>query len=415
MADTLRQQRGYLRFWTATTVSGFGSYLTTLALQVLVLTDLHGSATDVGLVNAARWAAYLALGLVAGVWIDRVRRRPVLVATDLGRGLLLGLVGALALTGHLTVALLVALVAVFGLLSLAGDAASQSLLPALVPRPLLVRANARLEQSGAAAQTTGPALAGVITTTLGAPVAILLDAVSYLVSGLMLVTLPHAEPAPSAVPRSARREVGEGLRWVYRHPTLTPLALNTHGWFLCWAVLGTVQVSYALTGLGFSALTLGLVFALGGLAALAGASATERSVARWGPGRVMLASRLGYGPGVVLVALAPSAADGHAAPLAVLLMAVSQLLIGLGMGLEGAAEMAFRQAVTPERLQGRMNTTLRSVNRAMIVVGAPLGGLLADTAGPRTALWVTAAGLVLVGLTFSRTRTVRAVMPQEPV
>lgn len=403
--DRLRQRPAFVRFWTAATLSDFGSAITALALQTLVLVDLGGTTTDVGLVNGARWVAYPLVGLVAGLWIDRVRRRPVLVITDLGRGVLLATICVLALSGRLGIVGLAALIALFGLLSLGNDSATQSYLPHLVPKPLLTRANARLEQSTAFAQTTGPALSGLLIKVVSAPVAILVDAVSYLVSGVVTATIPLAEGRTDTTARqTARTEIAEGLRFAYTHPTLGPLSRNSHAWFLCWAVLGTVSVAYAFNELGFTPLTYGLALALGGVATLVGTSVSERLTHRWGEGRVILISRFGYGPGVLLLVLAPNGTGSGPSGVAIAMIVASQVIIGLVFGAEGPPEMSYRQTVTPDRLQGRTNTTLRSVNRTMIVIGAPLGGLLADRAGPRVALTVAAVGFVVVGLTFARTK-----------
>lgn len=405
----LRHFPGYLRFWTASTLSDFGSAVTTLALQVLVLTSLGGTATDVGAVSSARWAAYLVLGLVAGMWIDRVRPLPVLVMTDLFRGLLLGAVCTLALTSSLTMPGLLVLIAAFGVLSLFHDSADLSFLPSLVPRPLLTRANARLELSTAVAQTSGPAVAGLLIRLVSAPVAILLDALSYLVGALVLLSIrsPEVRVVRAADPPTARAEIAEGLRWVYRHRLLGTLALNDHLWFFCWAVLNTVLVTYALTALGMGALALGITLALAGVGAVAGTSVSERAAQRWGAGRVMFVARLLYAPATALTALAPAVHGSEARWSALALFAAAQLVIGVAMGAEGPVEMGFRQALTPDRLQGRANTTIRSVNRTMIVIGAPVGGVLGDHLGLRPTLWIAAAGFALVALTFgfSRMRT----------
>ncbi len=183
---SLRRHPAYVRFWAADTVSMFGTHVTTLALQVLAVVTLHASATWLGVLNGARWVPYLLFGLVAGVLVDRYRRRPVLVGADLARAVLLGLIPVLAWADRLTMPALVAVVTAFGALSLLYDAAHQSYLPRLVPRELLTQANARMEQSAAVAQTTGPVLAGFLVKAVGAPLAILVDAASYLVSGLVL-------------------------------------------------------------------------------------------------------------------------------------------------------------------------------------------------------------------------------------
>lgn len=248
--ERLRDCPGFLGFWAAATVSGFGTYVTTLAIQVLVVVTLHEGAAGVGLVSAARWLPYLLFGLLIGVLVDRSRRRPLLVATDLIRGGLLVAVPVLAVTGHLTIVVLMAFMVVFGLTSLINDAASQSFVPRLVPGALLTPANARLDQSDAVAQTSGPALAGALVSLLTAPWAVLVDAASYLISGLLLLRVPVVEPQSRRVTlRGVRSEAAEGLHWVYRHRTLKPYAIGTHAWFLCFSVVNVIVPPFALRDL----------------------------------------------------------------------------------------------------------------------------------------------------------------------
>ena len=167
--------------------------------------DLDGSAADVGYVNAARWAPYLLVGLLVGVLADRVRRKPLLVSTDLARAAVLGAVPLFAVTQTLSVVVLVGVMAAFGLLSVCNDAAHQSFLPRLLPRAALPRANARLQQSNAIAQTSGPVLAGGLVAWLGAPVAVLVDAVSYLVSGVLIAVTPTTTRLRSGPPGVSAR------------------------------------------------------------------------------------------------------------------------------------------------------------------------------------------------------------------
>lgn len=408
----LRECPGFGRVWTAATISGFGSYVTTLAIQVLIVVTLHEGAGGVGLVSSARWLPYLLFGLLAGVLIERARRRPLLIATDLGRGLLLIAVPLLALAHRLSLPVLMGFMALFGLMSLVGDAAAQSFLPRMIPAHLLTAANARLDQSDAVAQTCGPALAGGLTSALGAPVAVLIDAASYLTSALLL-RIPTVEPPPRSVSlRGIRTEATEGLRWVYSHPTLRPLALNTHGWFLCNAAAGAVLAPFALRTLGLSAFGLGAAMAVGGVGGLIGSLAATRLGGGFGAGRVVIAARAGTAAGWLLVALSTPDWLGWA------LFAGAQLLVGLSMGAENANEMGYWQAVTPDALQARTNATRRSINRAMIVLGAPTGGLLADALGYRAMLYTAAAGFLIVSATLaaSRFRTARiddATAPQR--
>jgi MFS family permease len=381
---------GFARFWTAATVSSFGSYVTGVAVQVLIVRNLHQGAAGVGAVNAARWLPYLLFGLLVGALVERSRRRPLLIGADLGRGVLLAAVPVLAATGGLTLEVLMGLMAGFGLLSLVGDAAFQSYLPRLVPTYLLTRANARLDQSDAAAQTSGPALAGGLVAVLGAPVAVLVDAASYLASGLLLVRLPATEPARqrSSI-RQLPSEISEGLRWIYRHHTLRPLALATHGSFLCYAATGAVLAPFALRTLQLSALGFGLVLAMAGVGAVLGSLVAAGLGSRFGAGRVIIAGRAGTAAAWAVAALSPANPAGW------VVLSAAQLLVGLSMGAENANEMGYRQAVTPDRLQGRTNTTMRSINRAMVVAGAPVAGLLADSLGYRPVLAAASVGFLL--------------------
>ncbi len=388
----------YRRFWTASAVSTFGSSVTGLALPILAVVTLHASATGLGLLNAARWVPYLLFGLVAGVLVDRHRRRPILIGTDLGRAVLLCAVPVLYALGLLTLPVLIVLVAVLGALSLFFDAADQAFLPRLVPRSLLTSGNARLEQSDALAQTTGPVLAGALVKLLSAPLAIAVDAVSYLVSGLLLATIRVPDPAaPTAERRSLFTELREGTAWVYRHRMLAPMAVSGHLWFLAHSMLTTVYVLYAVRaqaagGLGLGAFQLGLTYAAAGAGAVVGGAAAHRAALRFRVGRTMVATHLLMPWPWLLV---PLAGGGNTA---LVLLAVSQLLFWLVLGAQGPVDMSYRQSVTPDRLQGRMNTTIRSLNRSAAMIGAPVGGLLADATTYRTALWVGIGGLVVSAL-----------------
>lgn len=402
---------GFARVWTASTVSAFGTYVTTLAIQVIVVLTLQEGASGVGLVNSARWLPYLLFGLIAGALVERSRRLPLLVATDVGRGLLLIVLPVLAWTHHLTLVLLMVLMAAFGLMSLVNEVAQQSFLPRLVPARLLTVANARLDQSDAVAQTSGPALAGALVSVLSAPVAVLLDAVSYLLSGLLLVRLPVFEPPRKrASLRSVRPEVVEGLRWVYRHPTLRPLALGTHAWFLCAAFAGAVLPPFALRTLGLSAFGLGVGLAVVGLGGLMGSLVAVPLGSRFGAGRVIIACRSGTGLAWAFVALSTSQGLGW------VMFGAGQLLLGLSIGAENANELGYRQAVTPDVLQGRMNATMRSINRSMVVVGAPIGGFVGDAIGYRFVLWGASAGFLAVAsvLALSRLRLARCAEEARP-
>ena len=185
-ATTLRRVPGFRSYWSAATVSSFGSAVSAIAVPVLVVTVLHATPFEVGLVNAAQFLPYAVFGLVIGAFVDRFRRKPLLVWASVGRGVTLGAIPVLWTTGLLTLWVTAAALFVFGMLSVVGSAATQSLLPRIVPRPLLLAANARVDQSEAAAQTVGPALGGVLVGLVTAPVAIAVDAVSYVVDAVLV-------------------------------------------------------------------------------------------------------------------------------------------------------------------------------------------------------------------------------------
>jgi MFS family permease len=403
-AERLRDYPGFVRFWAASTVSGFGAYITSLAIQVLVVINLHEGAAGVGLVSSARWLPYPLFGLVVGVLVDRSRRRPLLVITDVARGLLLIAIPVLGLTHRLSLLTLILFMVVFGLMSLANDAASQSFISRLVPVGLLTPANARLDQSDAVAQTAGPALAGGLVSLVTAPWAVLVDAVSYLASGLLLLHLPVIEPASRRVSmRGIGAEAAEGLRWMYGHRTLRPLALSTHGWFLCSAVAGAILPPFVLRTLGLSPFGYGIVLALGGVGGLLGSLIATRLGARFGAGPVVISCRVTTALAWALIATSTDRWFGW------IVFGVGEFIFGLSLGAENANEMGYWQTLTPDNLQGRVNATRRSVNRAMIVIGAPLGGLVGDAIGFRPVLWAVAAGFLIAatGLALTRFRGAR--------
>lgn len=383
---------GFVKLWVATTVSDFGTPVTALAVQVLVVVSLHASATEVGVINASRWVPYLLFGLVAGVLVDRYRRRPVLVATDLARAAVLGLIPLLAAVGWLTIPVLAGFMVVFGVLSLFNDAAHQAFLPRLVAPVALTRANARLEQSASAARTAGPVVAGGLVTALGASLSVLVDAVTYLGSGLVLASIGVAEPSGRRQP-SARPgwrlwpELGEGVRWVYRHPMLAPYAVSSHVWFVFNSMFSTVLVPFALRDLRIGALGLGVAYAAAGVGGVLGGAVSGWAGRRLGVGPVVVSTQVLFPVAFAVVAVSPGGAVAWG------VVAAGQFLFGLAVGVGSPTSLGYRQAVTPDHLQGRMNATIRSLNWGMITVGAPVGGLLADTLGYRAAVWIAAGGV----------------------
>jgi len=379
-ALTLLPRSSFARYWTAAAISSSGSAVTAVAMPVLVVQLLGATPFEVGAVNAAQFVPYALLGLIAGVYTDRWRRKPVLVWASVGRAFCLGAIPVLWLAGVLQIWILVIALLLFGAFSVFGFAATQSLLPRLVPRARLVTANARLDQADAAAQTLGPAIGGGLVGLLGAPVAIAVDAVSYLIDAALNASIQVDEPRPDSSARSLRNEIRDGLRWTYRHRTLTPLAASTHVWFLANGAAMTVLSLLALRSLGFTAYTYGLLLAVFGVTSLIGASIAPWCGARLGSGRVIILARVLYPVVWILVVIAPPAPVGAA------LLFVALPLQGLAAGVENSNEMGYWQALTPDELLGRANATRRSVNRTMAALGALTAGLVVGLIGDRPAL-----------------------------
>lgn len=379
-AVTLSPRSTFGRYWTAAAISSVGTAVTAVAMPVLVVQMLRASPFEVGVVNAAQLVPYALLGLIAGVYTDRWRRRPVLVWASVGRAVSLGTIPVLWLTGALQIWILVVALLLFGGFSVFGFAADQALLPRLVPRARLVAANARLDQADAAAQTLGPAIGGGLVGLLGAPVAITVDAVSYLLDATLNASLRVDEPRPDSRSRNLRAEIRDGLRWTYRHRTLGPMAASTHVWFLANQAAFTVLALLALRSLRFTALDYGLLLAVFGVTSLIGASIAPWCGARLGSGRAVILARAAYPLVWLLVAFAPSTATGDA------LLFAALTLHGLAMGTENSNEMAFWQALTPDELLGRANATRRSVNRTMAALGALIAGLVVGLIGDQTTL-----------------------------
>lgn len=383
----------FARYWGAAAVSSFGTAVTAVAMPVLVVQVLEATPLQIGIVNAAQFVPYAVLGLFAGVYVDRWRRKPILVWAGIGRALALGSIVALWLADALQIWILVVALLLFGAFSVMGFAATQSLLPHLVPRHRLVVANARLDQTDAAAQTLGPTLGGGLVGLLGAPLTIMVDAVSYLVDAALIAGI-RVEEERTNRPRRLWGEVGEGLRWTYRHRTLGPLAMSTHVWFLGNSAALTVLSILALRTLEFSPFAYGLLFAVLGLTSLIGATAAPRVGDAIGAGRAIILARSTYPLVWILVAAAPSTGFPD------VLIFVALGVQGLAAGVENANEMGYWQATTPDGLLGRTNAVRRSANRTLAAVGALLAGLLVGLvgAGPVllgvVALLVTAAAVV---------------------
>ena len=392
-------------FWFGQSVSVVGSQITILALPLTAVMVLGAGPGQMGILGALSSLPWLVLGLPAGAWVDRRTRRPIMIGADLGRFLVLLSVPLSAIAGVLSIELLYAVVLATGILTVLSTVACQAYLSTLVREGELVDANSRLELSRSAAQLAGPGLVGILVQAVTAPIAILADALSFAVSAITLTVLKVPEPAPghSGQP-SLKREIFEGLTTVLQHPLLRPMVTAMATMNLFVSVGLAAYTVFVVNELGLSAAQIGLVYSLGGLGFLAGASGAPIGARRFGLGRTVVAGALLAGFAEALIPLA-----GGPMPLVLAILVGAQALNALGVVAANVNLVSLRQAVTPLWLQGRVAGTSRVLSWGTFVVGSLVGGLLAETAGLRATLVVAAVGQVLAValLFFSPIRSLR--------
>ncbi|EGG49697.1 major facilitator superfamily permease [Streptomyces griseoaurantiacus M045] len=402
----LRRNKDFRLLWSAYTVTTVGSQVSVLALPLTAVLVLHAGALELGLLMSVQYLPFLLIGLPAGVWVDRYRRRDVMVFTDMARAVVLGLVPLLMwLRPHLAILLLLAFA--LGALTVLGDVAHQSVLPELLPVSQLTEGNSTLTASASASQFAGPSLGGLLVQVLSAPLALLADCVSFLVSAVLVRRLPAGEPEPAALDGRSTWSAGlEGLRHVWNHPLLRPIVLCTAiaNFFDLFGMIQAVLVLFAVRELGLSPGTFGLVVGSASLAMVTGAVLTPRLVRRLGFGpSLLLAAVL---PGAALLLL-PSATPSDAVPLLVLSLAIS----GFAVAVYNISQVSLRQRVTPLAMQGRMNAAIRFLVWGTIPAGTLVGGVLGETLGLRPTLLLAALGSVLSALpiALSPVRKLRSV------
>ena len=400
----------FLKLWAAQSVSDFGARITREGLPLAAVLTIRATPAQLGLLAALTLGPSLIVGLTAGGLVDRSRRRSILVATDLIRALVLASVPLAAFLHWLSMGQLYVAAFVVGAASVLFDIADHAYLPGLIDRGLLVDANAKLSVTESVAEMGGPALAGILVQALTAPVAIAVNAATYLVSAAFLAGIRTPEPKlPTPTVRSSlAADLAVGYAAVMNEPLVRPLFITSLVQALFGAFFQTLYVIFAIRTLGFSPALLGLTIAMGGVGALGGGllfPALTRSV--------------GFGPAII-VSAAVSAASAFLIPfaggpmaLAIAMMVAAQLLgdsFGVAM-LIGIKSL--QQSVFPAHLLGRVGAAMRAAGGATAIVGAVAGGLLAGPFGIRPMLFVAAAGITLglIWMIASPIRALRALPP----
>lgn len=399
----------FRRLWIADLLSQLGSRLSLIAIPLLAVLTLDASTLQVSLLRTSETAAWLVLGLFAGAWVDRVRCLPVLVYADLGRALLFASIPVAAWFGVLSLTQLYVVLIVTGILSVLFDVAHSAYPPRLLEPDQLLPGNAKLAANHSIGAVIGAGAGGILVQWLGAAVTIGLDALSFLWSALWLrsIRTPEPEPAPPERP-NFRREIGDGMRYVFGHPLLRPIALNTATTMLFQAAAGAIMIVYLVREVHLQPGTIGVLSMIGLLGAIVASVVTEKISNRYGDARMLLLSATGIGVAFTVQALT---APGWRVSWYV----VSMLLAGFCIIVSYILQVSTRQRVCPPDLQGRVSATMSFVSWGAAPIGSLLGGALGTAFGLRPTLWI--AGLATLAgnafLYFSPFRTLRTVPAVE--
>jgi MFS family permease len=378
----------FLRLWSGESVSLIGTQVTQFAMPLVAVLSLNATVTEVGVLNALRFVPVLLLSLLAGVWLDRRRRRPVLIACALGNAVVIGLVPLSAAAGFLSIWLLYGIVSLAGVLSMTFDVGALSYVPSLVGREQLAEANGRIQASAAFAGVAGPGIAGLLVGLITAPVTLSVDAVSYLFSAAGLISIRSREPAPEVPANKAtvRQSVAEGLRVVWGSGLLRALLTQGSALNLFFGGYTTLFVVYAIRVVHLRPFELGVVLAAQAAGSLGGALTASRVRAAIGLGRTMVVNTV-FVSVVLLALLIPR----HASVAAVLVFAAAELVYGWNIAVYNVNSITLRQLVTPTQVLARMNAAYRMVLWGVAPLGMSLGGVLGGAVGLRTALVISLA------------------------
>ncbi|MBV8460812.1 MAG: MFS transporter, partial [Candidatus Eremiobacteraeota bacterium] len=363
------------KLWAGQTISLVGSAVTTLALPSVAILVLNAKPAQIGILESAQFLAFPILGLPAGVWVDRVRRRRVMIGADIGRALALASVPLAWVLHALTLVQLYAVACIAGVLTVFFDVAYQSYLPSLIDRRLLVEGNAKLEVSRSGAQVAGNGLAGILIQALGAPLAVLVDSISFVASVVGLAAIKTPEAVSAAAKQAPRfwRQLKDGAAVVFQNPVLREIAACTSTSNLGNAMSSAVYLIFAYRTLHLGPAVVGAVLAFGDFG-IAGALWAGPLARRFGLGKTLAACALLFGVASLLPILAFW-------KFPVFFLFVSQLLISFANPVYNVNQVSLRQTITPDELQGRMNATMRTIVWGTLPVGALIGGALGSAIG----------------------------------
>jgi MFS family permease len=395
LGGRLWRDSDFVKLWLGQFVSEIGSQVSQLALPTVAILVLHATPFQVGLLSALEFLAFPVLGLVAGVYADRFRRIRIMAACDALRTLIFGSVPLAWVFGYLSMEQLYVVALLTGICTVFFDISYQSYLPALVSRRDLVEGNSKLEVTRSIAQLSGPALAGFLIQLVGAAQSILVDAASYVVSVISLLAIRKPEPNPSpsstAGPTSFWQQLWEGVQVVLGNTTLWKIAGSTASSNLGSNIVFAVYLIFAYRYLHLSPATVGLVFAAAAVGGLLGAVSAGAAARLLGLGLTLFVTIVVGGLAYFIV---PLAQYGFAVPLLI----ASSFVGFFTSPIYNINQVSLRQAITPDRVQGRMNATMRTIVWGTIPIGALVGGILGTYVGIVPTLFIGATISTLAGI-----------------
>jgi Na+/melibiose symporter-like transporter len=411
-ASPLWSNAAFVRVWSAATISIFGSLITGIAFPFVAIVVLGAGALEVALLRTLDLGATLIFGLVAGAWVDRLRRRPVLIWADLGRAVLLGSVPVAFVAGVLSFPQLLIVTAAAAILTTFFDAADNAYLPAIVEREQLVEANSAVRASGSVAEFVSFGIAGFLVQILSGPITIAIDAMSFLASALLLGSIrkEEAPPPPVADRESVLNEIRDGIRVVRGDPILRAFIGAEMAHSITWGIFGAIWFLYVLEELHFGPAAIGVIAGIGGASAFIGAVTASRATHRWGVGPVAIRAMLLSALGTAFIAIAPTGLP----VVAFACLVAQQLIADSAMTVYEITEVSVRQSLVEDRALGRVSSTFHVASVMVQLVAALAAGVLADAIGLRPTAWLGPIGALLAAviLWFSPARGL-VVLPEQ--
>jgi MFS family permease len=379
------------------TTSQFGAQISGVAIPLLAVLTLHASSLQLGFLNASATIAFALIGLPAGAWLDRWRRRPILVTADIVRFVLLAAIPILAFLGALSIVQLLVISLLVGTARVFFDVGYQSYIPSVVGATRVLSGNSAMETARASGQVVGPGIGGALVSLIGAANVVFVQAIAFAVSAASLIAIRGREPRPEPQQHSASLwlQIREGLAFVFHNRLLRATAVASAASNFAFAISSAVTFIFLSRTLHMPAFVIGLVIAGGSLTVIAGAALTPFLSRKIGSARIIWLSLAVTGPFSLLV---PLAQPGWG----IVLVAASIAVGELGQIIYSVTNVSIRQRLTPSTLLGRVNATMRFLIMASFPLGAVLGGVLGTVIGLRGALWITGAILVLTPIPLYR-------------